>query len=173
MLLNEPEKHLNDVISGYKQQPDASFQYTQPQYLMPASIQLENIFVIEVMAKKYPVEIPSDTFIVASKIRIEEVQLAPDNIHAQAILSVQVEFDKEPRPFEISFKLIGLFAYTQNMTTDAIAQFLRQGSLSVMLPFARELLMNLCMRLQVPPIMLQMIQIVVPSSSAENGKEDV
>lgn len=40
-----------------------------------------------------------------------------------------------------------------------------------MLPFARELLLNLCMRMQIPPIMLSMVQLAPPPSVAEANKE--
>ena len=174
MSSNTPEHRLEDGTPEQDHQSDALLQHTQqPQYVMPASIQLENAFVVEIAAKKYPVEGQIDLRTLVTKIGIEEIQLSPDKVRAQAILSAQIGFNEEPKAFEISFKIVGLFTCTQNMPTEAIELFLKQGSLGVLLPFARELLISLCMRLQVPPIMLQMIQLTAPPSSEEGKKEEV
>jgi len=45
-----------------------------------------------------------------------------------------------------------------------VQNFLQQGSLSVMLPSARELLLSLCTRLQVPMVVLPLVQLGPPTT---------
>lgn len=155
-----------------EQSADLPDQQPQPQYLLPASIQLANIFATEISAKRYPVEI-SGEMPATSSVNLEDIQIADDSLHAQVVLGIQINYPKEPKPFEISFKIVGFFAYAQKMPTEAVLQFLNGGSLSVMLPFARELLMHLCTRLQIPIIILPMIQLTPPHSpSAEESTQE-
>jgi preprotein translocase subunit SecB len=164
MSSNEPEPHLEDETTTEETEPNV-----QPHYLLPASIQLINTFAIEIAATRYPVPITGNLDSQAH-VQIEGVQIDEDNLHAQVILSIKAGFSNEPRPFEISFKLVGIFTYSNENPGDVI-QFLNQGSLSVLMPFARELLISLCTRLQVPPLILQMIQLVPPPASKEDETE--
>ena len=83
---------------------------------------------------------------------------------------MQVDFANEPRPFEISFKLLGIFTYGLEYNLETLNLFLTQGSLSIMLPFARELLTSICTRLQVPPMLLPLIQLT-PHPTMNNAEE--
>lgn len=128
------------------------------QYVLPASIRLLNVFAAEISAKRHPIEISPD-LAASSQMNLGDIVIDEENALAQIALSVSVGFQSDPKPFEISFKMIGSFAYAPDMPKEAIFQFLNGGSLGVLLPFARELLMNLCTRLQVPIIILPMIQL--------------
>jgi len=142
-----------------------------PLPLVPAPVQLQNIFALEIIAKRFPVIIPS-VINTQSNLNLEDIQVLQETLQAQVILNVQVEFKEEPRPFEISFKLAGIFTYPLEHNVELVRKFLEQGSLSILLPFARELLVSLCTRLQVPPLFLQMIQVTPPPANATE-KEDV
>jgi|GEM_PF-1830702 len=146
-------------------------QTQHPLPLVPAPVQLQNIFAIEIIAKRFPVIIPSGAINAQSNLNLEGLQVLQETLQAQVILNVQVEFKEEPRPFEISFKLVGTFAYPPEYDVELVRQFLEQGSLSILLPFARELIVSLCTRLQVPPLFLQMIQLTPPPVNATE-KED-
>jgi preprotein translocase subunit SecB len=145
MSTNEPE------IPSVEGQP-------LPQYVLPASIRLLNVLVAEISAKRYPVEISPDLE-ASSHLSLEDVVINEEKALAQVVLSVSIDFQDDPKPFEIAFKTIGSFVYAPDMPKEATFQFLNSGSLGVLLPFARELLMNLCTRLQVPIIILPMIQL--------------
>jgi len=140
----------------------------QTLYFLPFAVQLKNIFPIEINARRFPVEIVHAP---TAQLSISDVQIDTENQRAQAILELKVDFPEEPRPFEISCKIVGEFIYTENYNAEKVHQFLEQGSLSVMLPFARELLLNLCTRMQIPPIMLAMVQLAPPPSMTETNKE--
>jgi preprotein translocase subunit SecB len=150
----------NKVVGG------STDQGGQPLYYLPFAVQLQNIFAIEIVARRFPVSLDGTSSAQLS-LNLGDVQIDDENLLAQAILSVQVDFNNEPRPFEVSFKLLGHFVYTREYKAEMVHQFLEQGSLSVMLPFARELLISLCSRLQVPPIMLQMVQLAPPPNEVE------
>jgi preprotein translocase subunit SecB len=139
-------------------------------HALPFAVQLQNVFVIEIVARRFPTNI-AGTLSTQSNLNIEDVQVDSEHLQAQAILNVQVGFQDEPRPFEISFKMVGHFVYTQEYKAEMVQQFLQQGSFSIMLPFARELLISLCTRLQVPPLMLQMVQLA-PPPLVEIAEED-
>jgi len=137
-------------------------------YFLPFAIQLQNIFPVEINARRFPLKIADAPTV---QLSTTEIQIDTENRQAQAILELSVGFSDEPRPFEISCKIVGEFIYTENYDTDQLYQYLAQGSLSVMLPFARELLLSLCTRMQIPPIMLSMVQLAPPPSMAEPNKE--
>src|SRR2546429_2266310 len=155
MPSDEPQQHSDDNVVE-----DSTELKAQTLHALPLSIQLRNIFVIEIITKRFPVAL-QDTLAntTQTNLNMEEIQVDPENFQAQAILAVHVEITDEPRPFEISFKLVGHFTYSQENTVEMVQQFLNFGSLSVMLPFARELLISLCTRLQIPILILQIIQI--------------
>ncbi len=140
--------------------------------LLPFEIQLRNIFPIEIIARRFPLDSPVDiNNIVQSSV---ETQLNLSNIginaeisQAQVELDVKAHFPHEPRFFEIYFKLVGIFSYEPHYSLEKITYFLQQGSLSVMLPSAREFLLSLCIRLQVPMIVLPLVQLASYSSDTE------
>jgi len=158
---SEEEKTLVEGIA----QPEM-----QPLYLLPFTMQLQNTFVIEMTAKRFPVQMVSTPF---ARLGIEGVQIDAEHLQAQVILNVQIEFADEPRPFDISFKLLGLFTYAHGTDIETVRVFLEQGSLSVMLPFARELLINICTSLQVPPVMLTMVQLMPFPSITETEEKNI
>lgn len=135
--------------------------------LSPFPVQLSNLFVIEMVAKRFPVPW-DDTSKALLNVSIEDVEVNEETSQAVTTLSVQVNFSDEPRPFEISFKLLGDFIYNpQEYTATMVHQSLSQGSFNIMLPFARELLMSICTRLQIPLLILQMVHATPPLSSNE------
>lgn len=143
----------------------------KPIYVLPFDVQLENTFCIEIVARRFP-EIGSMPPI---NVGLENAQVDRESSKAQVVLSFQTissRDNEESVPFEISFKIIGIFTYTQNYTEKEVLTFLEQGSLSILLPFARELLFNTCIRLQVPPMMLTMVQLA-PPPSRDNQSGDV
>lgn len=133
--------------------------------ILPFDVQLQNIFAIEVVAKRFPIEIYSTQSSPNVELNLSEVQVNKDNLSAQVVLNVEIKFVDEPRPFEISFRLLGTFIYKPEYSVETLQMFLEQGSLSVMLPFARELLASLCIRLQAPPLLLPLIQLAPPPAA--------
>lgn len=138
--------------------------------LLPFAIQLQNILPIEIVARRFPVDIAVDlasvvTSNVSTQLTLGGLGINPEISQAQIQLELKVDFPHEPRLFEISFKLLGIFSYTRDYEPEKVEFFLRQGSLSVMLPSARELLLSLCTRLQVPMVVLPLIQLAPPPSS--------
>ncbi len=147
-------------------QPEQSSQHLkheeQPAYFLPFDVQLQNIAAIEIVAKRFPVDFSQTQLSPNVGLNVSEVHVDKEKLQAQVILNMQIEFTTEPHPFEISFRLLGIFTYTPEYSTEMLHLFLTQGSLSMMLPFARELLASLCIRLQVPPLLLPLIQLAPP-----------
>ena len=136
---------------------------------LPFDVQLQNTFFIEIVARRFPRNMEEVPHI---KIHLEDAQVEAQNRQAQITLSVQVMFEEEHPPFEISFKLLGQFDYTQKYTEKDVHTFLMQGSLSILLPFARECLVSLCTRLQIPPMMLALAQIAPPPALNNASHEE-
>ena len=141
----------------------------QPLYAMPFAIQLQNTFFIEIVARRSPIatEAPPEV-----RFNISDIQIDPETFRAQATLNMHIGYPQDPPPFEISFKMLGQFTYTQEYTTEMVHMYLEQASLSIMLPFARELILSLCTRLQVPPIMLAMLRVVPHPATVERKEEN-
>ena len=155
-----PNEHVAEkaTSSGIQQIP-----------LLPFAVQLQNIFPVEVVAKRFPLNAASTVVSSANtQLNLGELAIDSEALQAQISLEVHVSFPHEPRPFEIYFKLVGIFTYTQEYSPEMVQQFLQQGSLSVMLPSARELLLSLCTRLQIPMIVLPLVQLA-PPFDAEKG----
>jgi preprotein translocase subunit SecB len=131
---------------------------TQPISLQPFAIQLQDVFAIEIIAKRFPVDNSSDTQI-NTNINIVGLNIDPASFQAQVIIEVKLEPLQEPHLFEIFLRMVGLFSYAAEYDQNLVQQFLQQGSLSVMLPFVRELIFSLSTRIQIPPIMLSLIQL--------------
>lgn len=130
------------------------------------AVQLQNILLVEIVAKRFPenAAIPptAETNPPNAQLTIGEPAIDAKTRQAQVLLEIKVEPVDEPRLFEISLKLVGLFTYLPEYSLEMVRQFLQQGSLSVMLPFARELLFSLCTRLQIPFIVLPLVQLAPP-----------
>ena len=140
--------------------------------LLPFAVQLQNIFPVDIVAKRYPMDDIADISSVVStvhtRINLSEFEIDRETSHAQIFLEVHVNFQQEPRLFDVYFKLVGVFSYNQDCQPEIVQHFLQQGSLSVMLPSARELLLSLCTRLQVPIVVLPLIQLST-SATPENS----
>ena len=138
-------------------------------HILPFAVQLQNIFPVEVMAKRFPVDVPNmiiPNF--STQINLSDLSINPEALVAQIHLEVRVSFPSEPRMFEIYFKLVGIFTYTKEYSPEKVQYFLQQGSLSVMLPSARELLLSLCTRLQIPVVVLPLVQVSPLNIEEEN-----
>lgn len=123
---------------------------------LPFNIQLQNMCPVDILAKKFPVVLPEYSAPVLPNVslKIAKVQVDEKNLLAQVLLSTDVRFLTEPRLFEISFSILGLFTYNSNYTTDQVRFYLKRGAFGILLPFVRELLASLCARLQVPVVYL-------------------
>ena len=132
------------------------------------TVQLQNVFPVNIVAERYPMDDVADIASIISTvhtaINLSGFEIDMDTYQAQIYLEVHVSFQQEPRLFAIRFKLLGIFNYAQGCSLETVQQFLQRESLSIMLPSARELLLSLCTRLQVPLVVLPLAQLV-PSSS--------
>lgn len=131
-------------------------QALKPVYFLPFDVQLQNTFCREIVARRFPVDSEHMPHVQAN---LEEAEVDSEQHLAQITLHIQTVTDTEFPPFDISFKLLGIFSYTENYSEAEVRLFLEQGSLSILLPFARELLLSTCARLQVPPMMLTMVKL--------------
>jgi preprotein translocase subunit SecB len=164
----------------FSEQPeDAPLPGIQQVPLSPLAIQLQNIFPVEIITKRFPmdksVDLESIVPTAQTQLLLNDPGIDPNARQAQVHLEVHVSFPEEPRPFDIQFKLVGIFTYTQEYQPAMVPHFLQQDSLSAMLPFARELLLNLCTRLQIPMIVLPLVQLASPphTSATEESNSSV
>ncbi|HEU5231095.1 MAG TPA: hypothetical protein VFU49_24955 [Ktedonobacteraceae bacterium] len=134
---------------------------------LPFEIQLQNTFPVEIIAKRFPIVVSEDQALIPTlNLSLDNIQVDEEHTQAQIVLKISVSFPTEPRLFEISFALLGIFAYTTPYMPEMVRHYLEKGSLSVLLPFARELLASLCQRIQVPILYIPMVPIA-PSQSDE------
>ena len=149
----------------------------QPFSLPLFAVQLQNMVPIEIIARRLPGNENSVVLSPATQINPPAVQLNQEEPllnnethQAQVLFNIQVLSNDMPPLFEVSLKLAGLFTYDANYDQKMVRQFLRLGSLSVMLPFARELLLSICTRLQIPLIALPLVQLAPPpTDTLEEG----
>lgn len=141
----------------------------KPVYFLPFDVQLQNTFCIEIIAKRFPVDVETMPH---AQVSLEEAQVDAQGSRAQVTLYMHTVSDTDPPPFNISFKLLGLFTYSENYEEEEVRLFLEQGSLSILLPFARELLFSICTRLQVPLMMLTMVQLAPHPSIRKSSREE-
>ncbi|MGH2493372.1 MAG: hypothetical protein ACRDIV_01580 [Ktedonobacteraceae bacterium] len=148
----------------------------QPYALPFFAVQLQNVVPIDILARRFPgdknsITLSPDTQISppAVHINLEEPVLKSEFRQAQVLMNLQVLSTDIPPLFEISLKLAGGFTYNANYGEEQVIQFLRSGSLSVMLPFARELLLSICNRLQMPMIALPLILLAPPPTDTQAG----
>lgn len=139
-----------------------------PLPFLPFEVQLQNVFAIEITARQFPVQTDEQP---EAKLNMEDIGIDETTYDASIVLSVEVKFVEEPRPFEISFKLLGQFSYDPKLTPSQVHIFLKEGSLSILLPFAREMLFSLCTRLQIPSVVLPMVKLVPPPLADEGDKD--
>jgi preprotein translocase subunit SecB len=140
----------------------------QPFPLPLFAVQLQNILPVEIVAKRFPEDMITTAIPSATQLNLPAVQLNvgeptinTETQQAQVVMEIHVSSD-EPPLFEISLKLVGLFTYASEYNLETVRQFLQFGSLSVILPSARELLLSLCTRLQIPMIILPLVQLAPP-----------
>jgi preprotein translocase subunit SecB len=148
------QSHHSDEISENK--PERVI------FPLPYEIQLQNTFAVEISAKKFPISLSEEDSAQLSpdiNLSFQNIQVNEQSFEAQVLLAAHISFPSDPRLFEISFKLLGLFTYTDNFTTEQVHMYLEKGALSILLPFARELLSSICIRLQVPVFLIPMIPI--------------
>lgn len=146
-------------------------QALKPVFFLPFDVQLQNVFCREIIAKRFPIDIEHMPRIQAN---LEDAEVDSEHHLAQVTLHIQTVTDNDPPPFDISFKFLGLFTYTENYSEAEVRLFLAQGSLSILLPFARELLLSTCARLQVPPMMLTMVKLAPhPSLDTSSHKQNL
>ena len=150
----------------------------QPTSLPLFGVQPQNIIPVEIIAKRFftpstdsALPAPEQFAPPSVQLALEEPTIQSEGQQAQIVMNVQVSSTSEPFRYEISLKLLGLFAFMQGYDVEFVRTFLQQGALSVMLPVARELLMSLSSRLQVPLIMLPLVQLA-PPPVAEAKPED-
>ena len=138
----------------------------QPIPLPLFAVQLQNILPVEIVAKRFPEDIATSPLGQMNppnaQLNIGEPEIDSETQQAQVLMEIKVEPIDEPRQFEISIKLLGLFTYSPEYSLEGVRQFLQQGSLSVLLPSARELLLSLSTRLQIPLIVLPLVQLAPP-----------
>ncbi len=145
-------------------------QALMPALFLPYDVQLQNTFCIEIIAKRFPIDIVN---LPRVQINLEDAQVDTENSRAQVTLHIWTVFDENAPSFDIAFKLLGLFSYTESYSEGEVRIFLEQGSLSILLPFARELLLSICNRIQVPPMMLTMVKLAPhPSLNKSSHQEN-
>src|SRR5260370_7352831 len=139
---------------------------SQPTQLPLFAVQPQNIFPVEIIAKRFlttttdsAVSLPEQFTPPNVQLAIEEPTIQAESRQAQVLMNVQVLSTSEPFRFEISLKLLGLFAFTHNYNLEFFRAFLQQGALSVMLPFASNYLTTLSSRLHIPLILLPLIHL--------------
>ncbi len=157
MLSDQPNEHTKE------ESPPPAIQHIP---ITPFAVQLQNIVPVEIVAKRrFPVEMVGPAIETATQLNIGEPIINPETSQAQILLEAQIKLSDASHPFEISFKLAGLFNYASEYNPEMVRQFLQQGSLSIMLPSVRELLLSLCTRLQLPQIMLPLVQLAPPPTA--------
>jgi preprotein translocase subunit SecB len=125
---------------------------------LPFAIQLQNIVPIDIIAKRFPVDLPGEMPI-NIHTNVNGSAIDPKQKQAQVIIETKVEPDVTPHPFEIEVRVIGLFTYSDEYSTDDTLHYIESGSLSIILPFIRELIHQLSIRLQIPPILLPLVAV--------------
>lgn len=140
-----------------------------PISLVPFAIQLQNVIPVEMVAKRFPVDLVPG-IPVNSEINIVGLSIDPDNRQAQILTEAKIAPINDPKPFEILLKVVGLFTYPEKYSPNDVQEYLHSGSISALLPFIRELIFHLSARLQIPPIMLPIIQLANPTNTEQNAE---
>jgi preprotein translocase subunit SecB len=161
MASDQPNEY---VSTENKDTNTSASQSMLPISLQPFAIQPLDILPIEIVARRFPIAISNVPLSMNGQFNIVELNVDPETLQAHVTLEVKIESSEEPPIFEILFKLVGIFTYKDEYTPEMVGQFLQQGSLSIFLPFARELVLSLSTRLHLPPIVLSLIQLAPPST---------
>lgn len=132
--------------------------------LIPFEVQLKNVVPVEISAKRFPVDIASETS-VNIQMNIVELSVDPENKQAHTMWEVSLGPTIEPQSFEIFIRIIGFFSYTAEYSISDVEKYLQQGSLIAIQPFIRELILSLSTRLQIPPIMLPITKLAHPTEA--------
>ena len=131
-------------------------------------IQLVDALPVEIVARRFPVAASEGrNWDPAVNFSLENRQVNEETHLAEVILTVKVNFPTDPQLFEISFGILGIFAYAPTCSSETVYSYLEQGPLSILLPFARELLASLCMRIRVPLLYIPMYPIASSESQTE------
>ena len=138
----------------------------------PFDIQLVDALPVEIVARRFPVSASEEQdWTPVVNFNLENRQVNEETHLAEVILAVKVDFPTEPRFYEISFGILGIFIYRPPYTAEMVYSYLEQGPLSILLPFARELLASLCMRIRVPLLYIPMYPIASPESQTEEQQD--
>lgn len=120
----------------------------------PSTIRLQNILPVEIIAKRFPIDETVDMTKIPTEVHTQlnlcNIGIDIETAQAEIHLEVNVTPTRDPSPFTIYFKLVGIFAYPKDYSPEVVQRFLQEGSLSLLLPSARELLLSLCTHLQIP-----------------------
>lgn len=135
-----------------------------PISLIPFEVQLKNIVPVEIVAKRFPVDIASETS-VGIQMNITELSVDPDNKQAHVMWEASLGPTVEPRSFEIMIRVIGVFSYTAEYSISDVEKYLQQESIIAIQPFIRELILSLSTRLQIPPILLPITKLAHPAEA--------
>lgn len=147
---------------------DADTTQCKPLSPLPFAVQLQNIVPIDIIAKRFPIDLPGG-MPVNIHTNINGSAIDSEHRQAQVIIETKVEPDATPRPFEIVVRVVGLFTYLDEYSRDDVQRYIESGSLSVMLPFIRELIHELSIRLQIPPILLPLVAIANPRDTERSS----
>lgn len=162
MPSEQSSRHMPDDAVGANPTMSSGI---QPISLQPFAVQPQDIYPIEIVAKRYPVAISALPLPMLGEFNLTELGINPESLQAQIILEGRITSAEEPRVFEIFFKIVGMFTYSSEYTPEIVGQFLQQGGLSILLPFARELVLSLSTRLHLPPIVLSLVQLAAPTET--------
>ena len=110
----------------------------QPTSLPLFGIQPQNIIPVEIIAKRFftpstdsAVPLPEQFAPPSVQLALEEPTIQSEGQQAQILMNVQVLSNTEPFRYEISLKLLGLFAFMHGYDVEFVRGFLQQGALSV------------------------------------------
>jgi preprotein translocase subunit SecB len=132
---------------------------------MPHDIQLEDIFLYRLSVQRSP-ELPGLPKKYTASLNIVSVDVAGTT----GVAHIEAHIGALPHD-EINVVLCGVFRSHGQYSDAQYTEFLRCNSLSLLLPFMRETLYDLSMRMRLnPPVLLSLV--VVAKSSEEKGKQD-
>ena len=120
---------------------------SQPTPLPLFAVQPQNIIPVEIIARRFftpstdsAIPLPEQFAPPSVQFTLEEPTIQSEGQQAQILMNVQVLSTNEPFRYEISLKLLGLFAFKQEYAVEFVRAFLQQGALSVTPKSLRRLL---------------------------------
>lgn len=124
--------------------------------LLEAPVQLRDVMLVEVHAQVHQEAAPTD---VAPQVRMwaRPLQVGEQTLHMQ--LRAEVTFETDPRPFELDVTISGTFEQVAPLPEgETLESYVSKTYFSLLLPFLREHVHELSVRLHlIPPIMLPLI----------------